>query len=58
MMSFKYELLKRVVKLSGFKNSMFAGDVDELLARAKARNAKNTTPDLKDDEIEVGRTAA
>ena len=40
MMSFKYELLKRVVKLSGFKNSMFTGDVEELLARAKARKAK------------------
>jgi len=55
MMSFKYELLKRVVRLSGFKNSMFTGDVDELLARAKARNAKNKIPILKDDEIEIGR---
>ena len=55
MMSFKYELLKRIVKLSGFKNSMFTGDVDDLLARAKTRNAKNTIPNLKDDELETGR---
>jgi len=54
-MSFKYELLKTLVRLIGFKNKSFAGGAEAIVARAKARNAKNRIPELRDDEINVER---
>ena len=45
-MSFKYELLKRLVCLIGFKNKGFAGGTEAIVAKAKARNVKNTIPEL------------
>ena len=54
-MSFKYELLKRLFRLSGFKNRSFAGSAEELVDRARALNAKTAIPKLHDPEIEVGR---
>ncbi len=54
-MSFKYELLKTLVRLIGFKNKSFAGGTEAIIARAKARNAKNPIPELRDAEINVER---
>ena len=52
-MSFGYEVLKGLFRLSGFKNRSFAGGAEDIIARAKARNAKNPIPDLRDPEIDV-----
>lgn len=54
-MSFKYELLKTLVRLIGFKNKSFAGGTEAIIACAKARNTKNSIPELRDAEINVER---
>ena len=54
-MSFKYELLKTLVRLIGFKNRGFAGGAEAIVTKAKARNAKNPIPELRDAEINVER---
>ena len=54
-MSFKYELQKTLVRLIGFKNKGFAGGAEAIVAKAKARNAKNPIPKLRDAEINVER---
>ncbi|MBQ8161099.1 MAG: alpha/beta hydrolase [Clostridia bacterium] len=54
-MSFTYELLKGLFRLSGFKNKSFAGGAEAIIARAKAQNAKNHIPTLRDAEIQVER---
>lgn len=54
-MSFKYELLKTLVRLIGFKNKSFAGGTETIVAKAKARNAKNPIPEMRDAEINVER---
>lgn len=54
-MSFKYKLLKTLVRLIGFKNKSFAGGTEAIIASAKARNTKNPIPELRDAEINVER---
>ncbi|MBQ7487671.1 MAG: alpha/beta hydrolase [Clostridia bacterium] len=53
-MSLSYEVLKGLFRLSGFKRG-FTGDTNTIIARAKARNAKNPIPELHDAEIQVER---
>ena len=53
-MTIKYEILKRLVKLTGMKK---AGEKDaaEIIAVKKEQNAKNTIPNISDPEISVTR---
>jgi len=53
-MSFKYKLLKGIVRLAGVRKG-FEGTPESLVAKAKASNAKVGIPTLTDDEIEVSR---
>ncbi len=53
-MSFKYKLLKGVVRLAGVKKG-FEGTPESLVAKAREQNAKVKIPERKDDEIEVSR---
>ena len=49
-MSIKFEVLKRIIKLSGYKNKFLqSGDVLLEQARKEAANVK--IPDLKDDSL-------
>ncbi len=53
-MSFKYSVLKKLVKAMNMKKS-FDGSPDELVSRARKGNEKTPIPTLKDNEIELGR---
>ncbi|MBR1707585.1 MAG: alpha/beta hydrolase [Clostridia bacterium] len=54
-MSLTYELLKALARISGFKDRIFAGNPEDIVARARQRNDRNTIPELGDPEIEMGR---
>ena len=54
-MSVKYEILKRLVKLSGIKKMWMARSTEELLESRRRRNAKNRIPDLKDEDLVISR---
>lgn len=49
-MSFKYEILKKLVRLIGLKH-MFSGTKEELIAKARKKNAKKKIPGLKDEDF-------
>ena len=53
-MTFRYEILKRLVKAAGIKNR-WTGSIDELLENRRKANAKNRMPDLKDKDINISR---
>ena len=54
-MSLKYEILKRLVKMSGLKRRWTGMSTEELLASHRKENAKNKIPDLKDDAFDISR---
>ena len=53
-MTVKYEILKRVVKLTGIKKRM-EKSASEIVSIKRKQNAKNVIPELKDPEIAVSR---
>ena len=53
-MSFKYEVLKALVRASGLKKR-WDMPVEELLENRRRANAKNRIPALKDPEMDLGR---
>ncbi len=52
-MSFKYELLKRIVRIIGLKKRWNLEDLDSFLDDRRKMNAALRIPDLKDDEVEI-----
>ena len=56
MMSLKYEILKRLVKMIGLKKRWTGMSTEELLASRRKENAKNRIPDLHDDAFDISRT--
>ncbi len=56
MMSLKYEILKRLVKMIGLKKRWTGMSMEELLASRRKENAKNRIPDLHDDAFDISRT--
>ena len=52
-MSVKYEILKRIVKLIGLKNSWSGKSAAEIVAKKKKENAKNKILPLSDPEFEI-----
>ncbi len=54
-MSVKYEILKRLVKLTGLKNKWNGKSADDIVKGKKKENAKNHIPELKDSEFEIDR---
>ena len=56
MMSLKYEILKRLVKMIGLKKRWTGMSTEELLASRRKENAKNRIPDLHDDTFDISRT--
>ena len=54
-MSFRYEVLKRLVKASGLKKRWVGRSTEELLAARRAQNAKNRIPELKDDAFTISQ---
>ena len=54
-MSLKYEVLKRLVKISGFKRMWVGKSTEELLENRRRHNARNRIPVLKDDAFEFSR---
>ena len=55
MMSAKYEILKKLVRMSGMKKRWTAKSADELLAYKRKQNAKNRIPSLTDRDVIVTR---
>lgn len=53
MMSVKYEILKKLVRMSGMKERWMTKSTDELLADRRRHNAKNKIPSLRDKNIIV-----
>ena len=53
-MSFKYEVLKALVKASGLKRR-WNGSVEDLLENRRKANAKNRIPALQDPELDIDR---
>ncbi len=51
-MSFKYELLKKLVVAAGLKKRWLSATTEELLENRRKQNAKNRIPALKDDAFE------
>lgn len=56
MMSLKYEILKRLVKMIGLKKRWTGMSTEELLASRRKENAKNRIPDLHDDAFDISQT--
>ena len=56
-MSFKYEFLKKAVRLSGFRNR-FHGSPEEILETARQQNARTKVPVLKDADFQFDWTEA
>ena len=54
-MSFKYELLKKLVVTAGLKKRWLSATTEELLENRRKQNAKNRIPALKDEALEVSR---
>ena len=54
-MSVKYEVLKRLVKISGLKRMWVGKSTEELLENRRRHNARNRIPVLKDDAFEIGQ---
>ena len=54
-MSFKYEMLKGLVRLIGIKKMWNLDDLDGFLENRRRMNAKMRVPDLKDEKIEISR---
>ena len=54
-MSFKYELLKKLVVAAGIKKRWLSVTTEELLEDRRKQNAKNRIPALKDDAFEFSR---
>ena len=54
-MSFKYELLKKLVVAAGLKKRWLSATTEELLENRRKQNAKNRIPDLHDDAFEISR---
>ena len=54
-MSLKYEVLKRLVKISGLKRMWVGKSTEELLENRRRHNARNRIPALKDDAFEIGQ---
>ena len=54
-MSFKYELLKKLVVAAGLKKRWLSVTTEELLEDRRKQNAKNRIPALKDDAFEFSR---
>ena len=54
-MSVKYEVLKRLVKISGLKRMWVGKSTEELLENRRRHNARNRIPALKDDAFEIGQ---
>ena len=54
-MSVKYEVLKRLVKISGLKKMWVGKSTEELLENRRRNNARNRIPVLKDDAFEIGQ---
>ena len=54
-MSFKYELLKKLVVAAGLKKRWLSVTTEELLEDRRKQNAKNHIPALKDDAFEFSR---
>ena len=54
-MSVKYEILKRLVKAAGIKKHWTAKSTEELLENRRKSNAKNTIPELHDDDFNISR---
>lgn len=52
-MSFRYELLKKIVKLVGLKKKWYLDDLEDFLDNRRRMNAKLRIPDLKDNEIDI-----
>ena len=57
-MSLKYEVLKRLVKISGLKRMWVGKSTEELLENRRRHNARNRIPALKDDAFEIGQMEA
>ncbi len=55
-MSFKYELLKRIVRLIDLKKMWTGMSTEELLENRRKQNAKNRIPELKDDAFQITQT--
>ena len=54
-MSFKYEILKRLVKAVNIKKMWTGMSTEELLENRRKQNAKNRIPDLRDDSFDISR---
>ena len=54
-MSFKYELLKKLVMAADLKKRWLSVTTEELLEDRRKQNAKNRIPALKDDAFEFSR---
>lgn len=52
-MTLKYEILKRLVKAANIKKRWSGMTTEELLENRRKENAKNTIPDLKDDDFVI-----
>lgn len=55
-MSLKYEILKRLVKVSGLKRMWIGKSTEELLENRRRRNARNRIPVFRDDAFEISQT--
>ena len=54
-MSLKYEILKKLVKLIGLKNSWNGKSAGDIIEQKKKENAKNKIPVLNDPDFEISR---
>ena len=54
-MSFKYELLKKLVAAAGLKKRWLSSTTEELLENRRRQNAKNRIPALKDGTFDISR---
>ena len=54
-MSFKYELLKKLVVAAGIKKRWLSSTTEELLENRRKQNAKNRIPALKDKAFVFSR---
>ncbi len=55
-MSFKYEILKRLVKAANIKKRWLSVSTEELLENRRKQNAKNKIPKLRDDAFDIRQT--
>ncbi len=52
-MSFKYELLRCLIKAIGLKKKLFGGTAEEIVDRARKKNEKIIIPELKDESFDI-----